>query len=56
MPFAILDGLEPSEYRESLETSLEISNRSCLDLRKPIAIIRETLHPDGRPTSFGMIA
>jgi hypothetical protein len=44
MALAILDGIEPSKYRESLETSLEISILSSPDLRKQIAIIRETLH------------
>jgi hypothetical protein len=47
MAFVILDGIEPSEYRESLENSLEISSLSSPDLRKQIAIIRETLHSDG---------
>jgi hypothetical protein len=55
MALAILDGIEPSEYRESLETSLEISSLSSPDLRKQIAIVRETLYPDGWPASFGMI-
>jgi hypothetical protein len=56
MALVILDDIEPSKYRESLEASLEISSLSSPDLRKQIAIIRETLHPDGGPTSFGMIA
>jgi hypothetical protein len=55
MAFAILDGIEPAEYRKSLEKSLEISSLSSPDLRKQIAIIRATVHSDGRPSSFGMI-
>jgi hypothetical protein len=35
---------------------LEISSLSSPDLRKQIAIVRETLYPDGWPASFGMIA
>jgi DNA-binding IclR family transcriptional regulator len=42
MTLAVLDGIEPSEYRESLETSLEIASTSSHDLRKQIATIRET--------------
>jgi hypothetical protein len=42
----ILDRIEPSEYCESLETSIEIANILSPDLRKQIAIIRQTLHPD----------
>jgi hypothetical protein len=34
MALAILGGTEPPEYRESLETSLEISSLSSPDLRK----------------------
>jgi hypothetical protein len=56
MALAVLDGIEPSEYRESLETSLEIASRPSPDLRKQITIIQETLHPDIKPKFFGMLA
>jgi hypothetical protein len=42
MALAVLDGIELSEYRESLETFLEIATISSSDLRKKFAIIRET--------------
>jgi hypothetical protein len=53
---AVLDGTEPSKYRESLKISLEIARISSPDPHKRIAIVRETLHPDGKTTSFGMTA
>jgi hypothetical protein len=55
MTLAVLDGIELSEYREPLETSLEVATISSSDLRKQFAIIRETLYHDGKATSFGMI-
>jgi hypothetical protein len=51
---AALDGIEPSECRKSLERSLEIASISSPDLHKQIAVIRETLHLDDNPTSFGI--
>jgi hypothetical protein len=56
MAIAVRDGIESSEHRESLETSMEIASISSLDLGKQTAIIPETMHPDGKPTFFGMIA
>jgi hypothetical protein len=44
--FAVLDGIEPSEYSESLETSLSIASLSSPDLRKQIAQLRTTLRID----------
>jgi hypothetical protein len=55
MVFAVLDGTELSEYRESLETFLEIATISSSTLRKQFAIVRETPYHGGKPTSFGMI-
>jgi hypothetical protein len=51
----VLDGIEPSDHCESLETSLEIASISSPDLRKQITIVQETLCPDGKLTSFWMI-
>jgi hypothetical protein len=56
MDLVILDGIHPLGYRETLETSLEISIISSPDLCKQITIIRETMYPDGRPTSFGILS
>jgi hypothetical protein len=63
MSFTALSGMvSPSlmafnpAYREFLERSLGIASISSPDLRQSIAIIREMVHPDGKPTSFGMIA
>jgi hypothetical protein len=56
MDFSILDLMQPLQYRESLETSLEISSLSFPDLRKQIAILREKCRLDGNPTSFGIIS
>jgi hypothetical protein len=53
---AVLDGIVPSEYGEPHEPSLDIASLSSSDLPKQITIIRETRHPNGKPTSFGMIA
>jgi hypothetical protein len=56
MTLAVLDSTEPSDYRESLEISLEIVSISSPDLPQQTTIIRETVHPDGKPTLFAMIA
>jgi hypothetical protein len=56
MAIIFLHGTEPWEYREYIEISLVIASISSPDLRKQTAIIRQTLHPDGKPTSSGMIA
>jgi DNA-binding MarR family transcriptional regulator len=55
MALAFLDGIELSQYRESLKTSLEIATISSSDVRKQFAIIREILSHGGNPISFGMI-
>jgi hypothetical protein len=52
MNLTLLDSIRPSDYCESLEEALEISAIAARDFRKQIAIIRETLRPDGHPTSF----
>jgi hypothetical protein len=39
MTHVVLDGIEPSEYRKSLEASMEIASISFPNLRKQIAII-----------------
>jgi hypothetical protein len=36
---SVLDDIEPSEYRESLKTSLEIASMLSPELRKQIVII-----------------
>jgi hypothetical protein len=56
MDISILHLMQPLQYRESLETSLEISSLLSPDLRKQIAILRKTCHLDGKPTSFGIIS
>jgi hypothetical protein len=56
MAIAVRDGIEPSEHRESLETSMVVARISSPDLRKHSAIIPEAMHPDGKPIFFGMIA
>jgi hypothetical protein len=56
LSLAVLNGTEPSEYRESLETSLETARMSSPDLPQQTAITRETVHPDGKATPFAMIS
>jgi hypothetical protein len=52
MDLSTLDLMQELQYRESLE----ISNPSSPDLRKQIAILRETRRLDGKPRSFGIIS
>jgi hypothetical protein len=56
MNLTLLDSIRPSDSYESLEEALEISAIAAADFRKQIAIIHETLRPDGHPTSFGGIS
>jgi hypothetical protein len=52
----IMTGLAGQSFAESLETSLVTAGISSPDLHRQVAIIRETLHSGGKPTTFGMIA
>jgi hypothetical protein len=56
MDLSILDLMQPLQYRESPETSLEISSLSSPDLRKQISILRKTYCLDAKPTSFGIVS
>jgi hypothetical protein len=56
MNLTLLDSIRPSDYHESLEEALEISAIAASGFRKQIAIISETLRPDGHPTSFCWIS
>jgi len=42
MNAAVLQAVEPVEYREELQASMEISALCAPDFRKQIAILRET--------------
>jgi hypothetical protein len=52
MDFGLLDAVPDPDDKESLQMSLELSVLSASDLRKQIAIIRETVQPNGKFTSF----
>jgi hypothetical protein len=54
--FGVLDAVSDPDDKESLQMSLDLSVLSASDLRKPIAIIRETVQPNGKLTSFGLTA
>jgi hypothetical protein len=52
MNLTLLDSIRPSDYCESLKEALKISAIAAPDFRKQIAIIHDTVRPDGHLTSF----
>jgi hypothetical protein len=54
--FGLLNAVPDSYSQESLQMSVELSVLSASDLRKQIAITRETVQPNGKLTSFGLTA
>jgi hypothetical protein len=54
MDFRLLNAVSDPNDKESLQISLELSLLSASDLRKQIAILRETIQPNGQLASFGL--